>query len=205
MKRLIVLVHGFDKNHRDMRFLETSFKNAGFEVVNPKLPTRFSSLEDCVKALNSKVGDLLKNYDEANFVAHSMGGLIVRRFISKYPQKNIGNSVFISTPHHGSRQPEVLSKIPFTSLIWKPLKDLRTDLKYEPLTGVKLGVIAGNRNSLFWGRVILSKESDGRVEVESAKSDDMAEFIVLSYNHKKIHFQKETFDKVLNFIKSGRF
>lgn len=188
-----------------MRFIEASFKNVGFEVVNPKLPTRFSSLEKCIEVLNRKIGNLLKNYEEVNFVAHSMGGLIIRGFLARYPQKNIGNSVFIATPHHGSLQSEILSKIPFTSSVWKPLKDLSTDLKYEPLNGVTLGVIAGNSNSLFWGRVILSKESDGRVEVESAKSDDMAGFIIMPYNHKKIHFQKETFDKVLNFIKSGKF
>jgi len=188
-----------------MRFLEASFKNSGFEVLNPKLPTRFSSLNHCVETLNKRVGHLIHDYDEVNFVSHSMGGLIVRRFLAKYPQTNIGNSVFIATPHGGSRQPEVLAKIPSTTSIWKPLKDLYTDLSYERIVDVKLGVIAGNRNNLFWGRVILSKESDGRVEVESAKCDDMADFIVLPYNHKSIHFQKETFEKVLTFIQTGQF
>lgn len=92
--------------------------------------------------------------------------------------------------------------------IFKPIYDTVTyRLKIDkPVNepAPETGVIAGNRNNLILG-ILLSENSDGRVEVEETKYDGMKDFMVLNYGHKEIHHKKETVTLADNFLQKGTF
>lgn len=79
-KALVVLVHGFNKDERDMGFLAQGLARQ-YSILCPRLPTRFGSLQQAVATLRQALDEQnWQQYPRVHFVAHSMGGLIARQF-----------------------------------------------------------------------------------------------------------------------------
>lgn len=206
--RLIVLVHGFNKNRDDMRFLHRRLSSLGFNVISVDLPTTFGTIDDAVNSLHLQVSHQISNARPVSFVAHSMGGLIVRRFTEKYHQMDLDNMVFIATPHRGSKLADIANAIPGYSFLFKPIKSLLSESRYSTFPSArsfKIGIIAGNRNSGVLGGLFLSPESDGRVEVDATRASDVDDFIVVPFGHQEIHQQALTAELIVHFLKCGNF
>ncbi len=205
---LIVLVHGFNKDRDDMCFLQEQLSSLGFEVLSVDLPTTFGTIEDSVNSLYLQIWHEVSDGRPVSFVAHSMGGLIVRSFSDKFHQINFKKLVFIATPHGGSKLADIANNIPGYSFVFKPIKDLLSDVKYPTFPIARrfnVGIIAGDKNRGILGGLFLSPESDGRVEVSSARASDVDDFIVVPFAHKEIHQQPLTAKLVAHFLKYGNF
>lgn len=149
---LIVLVHEFNKGRDDMCFLQEQLSSLGFEVLSVDLPTTFGTIEDSVNSLYLQVWNKVSNGRPVSFVAHSMGGLIVRRFLDKFRQINFKNLVFIATPHGGSKLADIANKIPGYSCVFKPIKELISEVKYPTFPIARrfnVGIIAGEKIGEF--------------------------------------------------------
>jgi len=206
--RVTILVHGFNKNKSDMAYLEKGLRQAGHEVFSVNLPTTFCSLEECRNSMFLQINEIIKNAAIVNYVAHSMGGLITRSFIEKEKQCNVGNCVFIATPHNGSKLAKIADFIPLYSTVFKPIKDLLPNLNFRAFDSnkhFKIGVIAGSQNEGVIGKLFLPEENDGRVEVSSVKTTDMDDFVILPYGHADIHHKEDTLVLVDKFLKKGCF
>ncbi|MCL1991988.1 MAG: alpha/beta hydrolase [Spirochaetes bacterium] len=206
--QITILAHGFNKSRGDMLFLSCGLKARGIDNIAVKLPARFNTLNNCLDSLHLQIGNVVKKHKTVNFVGHSMGGLIIRSYINKHQLENVGRCVFIATPHLGSKLAGISARIPFYAKIFKPINDLLPSSENKYLLEnkkIEIGIIAGNKNGTVFGKMFLSKNSDGRVETASALSDDAKETVVLPCAHKKIHRKKETLDKVASFILSGAF
>jgi pimeloyl-ACP methyl ester carboxylesterase len=191
-----------------MRFLSEGLNKVGFESVALSLPTTFSSVEDCAALLDRKLEGFAKSYEKINYVGNSMGGLIIRKYINAYKPANVGKCVFIATPHRGSRLARMMLYVPCVSILVPPLADLESKKENEYLLkdrNLAVGIIVGSENSLLWGKLFLSDQSDGRVEIKSAISEDAKETVVLPYHHEEIHHVPETLKLVKRFIESGTF
>lgn len=205
---ITILVHGFNKNKDDMAYLTNGLNKSGFKTFSVNLPTTFGSLEECKQSLYLQVNDFIKNYKIINYVAHSMGGLIVRNYIKSINQNNIGKCIFIATPHNGTKLAEIANYIPFYARIFKPIKSLLPNLHlfhHDLNVNFKIGLIAGDKNTGLLGKLFLPDKSDGRVEVSSIKTQDADEMIILPFGHKEIHQQHETLIFVRQFLTTGSF
>jgi pimeloyl-ACP methyl ester carboxylesterase len=205
---IVVLVHGFNKNCNDMRYLEAALTVAGYSAYSANLPTTFGSLDEAAQSLYFQIKDIVNEAESVCYVAHSMGGLIVRRYIRTQAQCNVEKCVFIATPHGGSRLAKVADTIPGYSAIFKPIIDLLPNAGYDLLDKsreFRVGIIAGNKSEGVLGKLFLNGESDGRVEIDSAKAGDADEFVVVPFGHKDIHHREETASLVIKFIKMGSF
>ncbi len=207
-RELVVLVHGFFRTRRDMAFLENFFQSRGYDVFASTLPTTFGSLEKCTAKLEQKISGIQERYDRIHFVGHSMGGLIIRLFLSRNRIENIGRCVLIATPNRGTELVNTIAWFtPLTYLI-QPLRAFRTDgVSIQPplnSSSTEIGVIAGNGDGLILGR-FMWKENDGRVPVDSVPFTGVKDFLVLPYNHDEIHHRGETAEYILMFLKEGTF
>ncbi len=210
---IIILVHGFFRGKPDMFPLKELLHKFDYEIFMANLPTTFTSFNGCCSSFELQFNDdslKLSRYKKIHFVGHSMGGLIVRNFLSRNKLSNIGRCVLIATPNSGSVLAEILSKLIFPPKIFKPLKYLRPSAPEiaKPLNSdpIDFGVIAGNNNKLLAGKLFMFKKGgDGRVETDSTKFDLMTDFVELPYDHHTIHHQKETALLICNFLKTGKF
>jgi len=206
---LTVLVHGYFKGGRDMRPLARNLARIGRRVAVADLPTTFGSLDRCRREFERFLDSEAGNADTLHLVGHSFGGLIIRSYLAANKADRIGRCVLIGTPNRGARLADLgLRFFPFAYRVLKPLDSLVTyappippPRRYPP---PETGIIAGNRNRLISG-VFLSRESDGRVEVDETVLEGMTDFVVLPYIHTRIHKRPETAALVDRFIRTGRF
>ena len=208
---VLILVHGFIKNSKDMASLAKSFKDDYEEIIAVNLPTIFVDIEVAVHRL-SEILKKIPDTKQLTFIAHSMGGLITCKAIGHLKLQNVKKCVFIATPFRGSNVANFGHKIPFYSRILKPNKNLLVTDNYlddcnNAMKDVPVGLVAGNKHSKLnlLSRVLLTSEHDGLVEVGSAFAINSDDKIIVNMNHQKIHHDETTLQYVKNFLERGRF
>jgi pimeloyl-ACP methyl ester carboxylesterase len=209
--KILVLVHGFIKNSKDMNTLEKFFSHSYDDIISADLPTTFVSSDKAVIKL-CKIIRIIPKTKSITFVAHSMGGIIACRAIDKLKLDNVHKCVFVATPFKGSMIANFGDKIPFYSKVLIPNKELKITDKYIDVCNkvsakFPVGLIAGNKHSKLniLATLCLKKDHDGLVEVESAFAINSDDKIVLHKNHGEIHHDIETLTKIDNFLQIGEF
>ncbi|MEA4924496.1 MAG: alpha/beta fold hydrolase [Syntrophomonadaceae bacterium] len=209
---LVILVHGFNNGEADMYPMQQYLKKRGYIAVTVNLPLRFLSLEKGIAEFENQFKQIEMEYGfcgKIHLVGYSMGGLVVRAYLAKHLVPKLGRCLLIATPNNGTKLADWAHKFlkPMVH-IFKPLIALKSGAltigKPVNLPHPDIGVIAGNTSKYILG-MLLAGENDGRVEVDSARYDDMADFIIKPYGHKEIHHKQDIADLVEIFLKSGRF
>lgn len=145
--------------------------------------------------------------DTVHFVAHSLGGLVVRWLLRDFPGQRPGRIVTLGTPHAGSRVARsagyrpVLRRLLGASLDQGLLGDL------PPWNGTReLGVIAGC-GGFGIGRFItrLTPPHDGTVEVNETRLPGMSDFVMVGSTHLGLLYSAPVARQVCAFLADGRF
>ncbi len=209
-KELVVLLHGYMRTAYDMRKVKKYLESFGYDIFAPTLPTTFRSVDDCTVKLE-KLFDTIPSgdYDRVHFVGHSMGGLIIRLFLSRNKISNIGRCVLIATPNGGSDLAvKAHGKFGLAAKISPSVNDLMSPglIIGPPLNKPypEFGAIAGNKSPWIPGALI-REDNDGRVAVSSVPFDGMEKFTVVPYRHTRIHKNQEVAKLVDGFLQRGSF
>jgi pimeloyl-ACP methyl ester carboxylesterase len=210
-RELVVLVHGFGRTGYNMGFLKNYFVEQGYAVWAPTLPTAFRSVDACAGILAKKLADRdsIEAYERVHFVGHSMGGLIIRRYLADHDLPNMGKCVLIGSPNGGTPLGAIARKwLPPLTWISPAYQSFQpggvpiTHPMHNPPPD--FGAIAGDGGGLLLGRLI-DTVNDGRVPVDSVPFPGMTAFILLHYHHDEIHHKKETADLIARFLETGLF
>ncbi len=142
-----------------------------------------------------------------HFVAHSLGGLLLRRFFHDFPRQRPGRVVTLGTPHAGSQVARRMGSNPFgKALLGRSFTHgLRGDV---PVWSARreLGVIAGDV-ALGVGRLLggLSDPNDGAVSMAETYLPGMTAHTVFHVNHSGLLFSREVAGAVCHFLREGTF
>jgi pimeloyl-ACP methyl ester carboxylesterase len=200
----VVLVHGIWMKGLEMWLLGRRLARAGYHVY------RFSyrSLARDAEANARRLNRFLQRLDEptVHIVAHSLGGLIVRRLFHDFPEQRPGRIVTLGTPHQGSL---VAERMAHHSLLRRMLGRSRPVLTGECCTWSgqrELGSIAGNR-ALGIGRLFgkMPMPNDGTVTLDSTRLENMHDHIVVAASHMGMLFSHKAAGQVIAFLARGRF
>ena len=212
-KEVVVLIHGYNKDHRDMLQLEEYLEIRGYDTVTVDLPLRFRSVEHATGIFKEKMEPVLSSLEteqQVSFVGHSTGGLVIRKYLDELENREmINRAVQIATPNQGSSLATLVSDI---SELWTSIFTTLESLEIENVEemdllegdAVEIGAIAGDKSTRVFGR-LLDGENDGRVKVESVKYPGLSDFIVIPYHHNEIHHQEKTAELVDRFLRTGKF
>jgi pimeloyl-ACP methyl ester carboxylesterase len=212
----VVLLHGLGRSSWSMAYLAAGLKRDGYNVVTLSYPSRTVPIEELAaewlpKMLRETGAD---GASRVHFVTHSMGGIILRQWVSrKTVPANLGRIVMIAPPNAGSEVTERLAAFPpfrwFTGVNGRRLGTRPTDLPKMlgpwPAGASALGIIAGDRtlNPLFsaW----LPSPNDGKVTVASTRLAGMTDAVTVHHSHTWLAWRKDTRELVRNFLRDGRF
>jgi len=208
---IVVLIHGLGRSPRSMRKLASRLSEAGFETVTFGYPSRKASIVELSGLLEERLEACCADPGRRiHFVTHSLGGILVRQYISGHPLPNLGRVVMIAPPNHGSEVADLLPKVPLAGKIAGPSgEDLGSGPEAAPArlgpVAFDLGVLAGGRsfNPVFSS--IIPGPDDGMVAVESARVEGMKDFLVLPHSHTFILKCPETARQAAHFLREGRF
>lgn len=202
---IVIFLHGIWMTGFDMVVLRRRVRACGFS------PRQFSypSVRATPRANAARLQHWLAGIeaDTIHFVAHSLGGLVIRWLLHDFPDQRPGRVVTLGTPHGGSRVAARLDRTPLGrwvlggSLVQGLLGDV------PPWDGAReIGVIAGTRG-IGIGRLItrLTPPHDGTVEVGETRLPGMDDFVTVGASHLGLLYSAPAARQVCTFLAGGRF
>ena len=193
--------------------MNTALKNAGYSVFNCNYPSRKQPIELLsVNTIAQAIQHCLEEYHPTriHFVTHSMGGIMVRYYLSQHSVPVLGRVVMLGPPNAGSELVDRLSGYQLFALINGPAgKQLGTESSSLPNSlgpvDYEVGIIAGTKNLNLLSSILIPGDHDGRVSTQSARLEGMADFIQLPVSHSFMMSQQEVIQQTLYFLAQGSF
>ena len=194
----VVLLHGLGRTSLSMQKLALSLSKEGYRVINIGYPSKSDTIENLVK--NNLIKELDKKYidkdKKINFVTHSMGGIMVRYYLSANKVENLHRVVMLAPPNKGSEAANKWSKNRFINFFMGPaLKELTTDensfVNKLLLPNYEVGIIAG--------------KYDEKISLERTMLENMNDFLVVEQEHTWIMKDHKVIIAVKDFLREGRF
>jgi len=210
----VILLHGLGRTADSMEDLAEALETAGYGTVNLDYPSRDDPIEMLAMAtIPSGIRQCrAKGAQKLHFVTHSMGGILLRYYLSRQPLDNLGRVVMLSPPNQGS---EIADALKDNSLYQWYNGPAGQQLGTEPdgfVAGLgpvdyPVGIITGNAHAVFdvWFAKEIPGDDDGKVSVERAKVEGMTDFLVLPYSHPFIMQKKAVAEQVIHFLRHGVF
>ena len=142
------------------------------------------SMSDITSRLAAFVSELAA--PEVHFVGHSLGGLVLYRFLERFPGQPPGRVVFLGVPCVASRAAQRAGMFgPLAQLMGPTVaEELLTPQERRWPQGRALGVVAGNQ-PLGLGQFLahFDEENDGTVAVSETRLPGATDHIVLPVSH----------------------
>jgi len=211
-KEHVILLHGMARSKLSMQPLEEFLTEKGYSVINTGYPSTTETVEILAdKYLADMVAQCIqKGADKVHIVTHSLGGVVTRQYLQNHSLLKGSRIVMISPPNKGSELADLFRDLsiykwlngPAGQVLGTKPESLPNTL--APIEG-EIGVITGDGtlNPLYsW---LIPGDDDGKVSVERAKLDEMADFIVVPSSHSFIMRHPEVLRQVVFFLKNGVF
>jgi len=208
----VILLHGLGRTRLSMKRIEWTLRGENYRVINVAYPSTRISIQD---AANHCLDDVLRNRAidrtvKIHFVAHSLGGIVLRQYLSNHEIENLGRVVMLAPPNQGSELAERLKNNCLYRFATGPAgQQLGTSESSVPKglgpPEFELGIIAGDSslNPLFshW----IPGADDGKVSVRSTRISGMQDFLLVHKSHTWMAWSKQVDLAVAEFIRTGYF
>jgi triacylglycerol lipase len=208
----VVLLHGLGRTAASMKGLEWYLGRRGYRVVNVNYPSTRTSIEHLANHYldAALTGQITDHTVKVHFVTHSMGGILLRQYLSNHSAKNIGRAVMLAPPNQGSELADYLNRHwLYRRILRESRQQLGTAATDVPKrlgpVHFELGVIAGDRSLNPWFSSIIPGPDDGKVSVENTKIEGMKDFLVVHSSHTWMMWRRQTLRQVEQFLTKGCF
>jgi pimeloyl-ACP methyl ester carboxylesterase len=190
--------------------LAVAARSRGYRVINWHYRSTRMTIAEAAEAFGRAMAPRLASARRVHFVTHSLGGIILRRFLAEHPLPNAGRVVMLAPPNRGSEVADVLQQCAFLPRFVAPLRELGTGDGSVPCAlpaaSFELGVIAGSRSHIpLFARWMNGVPNDGVVAVERTRVEGMRDFLVLRRTHTTLPWAPDAIRATLVFLERGRF
>lgn len=211
-RECVILLHGLWRSSLSMKPVAWHLEDFDYAIVNVRYPSlRYSIEELAVIAIEKGLrGCADQNATAINVVSHSLGGILVRQYLSHTDIKGLKRVVMLAPPNQGSQVADYLQSWSVVRLLEpQAVLQLGTGVESIPLglgpVSFELGVIAGTTNRRGFLPGTPEEVSDGTVTVTETVVQGMLDYLELPASHTFIMWNKEVLNQTAFFLQHGRF
>lgn len=210
----VILLHGLGRTPLSMLPLKFALDLEGYRTVNQGYPSLAQPIEELS---GTHVAEALAKCASArdapvHFVAHSLGGILVRHYLQDHNVPEGSRMVMLGPPNNGSELIDEFADDPWFAVMGPASLQLGTGADSVPSNlgpvDIEIGVIAGTRtglDALLQQSAPLPEPNDGKVSLDSARLDEMQDFLTVDETHTFILTDGDVLEQVIAFLENGRF
>jgi pimeloyl-ACP methyl ester carboxylesterase len=171
---------------------------------------RYSAVGSGMSQISERLADFVRELaaPEVHFIGHSLGGLVIHRFLERFPAQPPGRVVFLGTPSVASRAAEHAGRFgPVAHLMGQSVaEELLQPHERRWTHPLPLGVIAGTQ-PIGLGQFLarFDEENDGTVAVSETRMPGASDHIVLPVSHLGMLLSARVAEETGRFLTQGRF
>ena len=209
----VIVLHGLGEGRRSMLPLVTSLrKNIDATVLSFGYASTTTGIDDHGRALATVIKGL-PAVDSISFVGHSMGNLVVRRWMGMAAEDDLARvrrMVMLGPPNQGSELARMVAKIGvLTALSNGAARELvldwhriSKDLAVPPCS---FGIVAGGKGDDRGYSSFLAGDDDAVVRVEETRLPGADDFLILPVHHAAMMRNPVVQQATAAFLNTGRF
>lgn len=218
-QHVVIALHGLMRSSDSMAGLGKSIEDSGYgTAVTIDYASTQASIADHAKALRDVV-EALPGQPKIDFVAHSMGNIVIRRAIADWIKPDgdpahvlprLGKFVMLGPPNHGASIAKNLAKTGLFALVtgkggmelgpsWE---EFEKTLCTPP---IPFGIVAGKLEKPVVKNPLVGEESDFVVSLDEARLDGMADWLEVPVLHSFLMDDPRVQTQVLYFLTNGNF
>ena len=206
----VILLHGLARTENSMDKLELELEKSGFDVQNIGYQSRKHDIETLANSAIDPALEECGSGENVNFVTHSMGGILVRQYLSRKAIPNLNRVVMLGPPNKGSEVVDTLGRFPgFHFANGDAGLQLGTGKASVPnslgAANFDLGVIAGTRSINLILSAIIPGSDDGKVSIENTKIEGMNDHLVMPVTHTFMMTNTAVIEQVVHYLQHGYF
>jgi hypothetical protein len=209
----VIVLHGLGEGRRSMKPMADHLRTTLDATV---MLFGYASTAADLEAHGRALGSVVTSLPAAGticFVGHSLGNLVVRRWMALADDRalaRVERVVMLGPPNQGSELARQVGGVGMLAALAEgAARDLVVDWgKVEPLLAVpacEFGIVAGGRGDGAGYSPLLDGDDDAVVRVEETKLDGVDDFLVVPVHHAEMLRDDRVKQATETFLKSGRF
>lgn len=216
--KVVIALHGLGHSRTAMnRMAESLRKDGEYDVLLVSYASTRADLETHAQSLANVVRNL-DGVREIHFVAHSLGNLVLRHYLSdetdeaqgKRPDPRIKRIVMLGPPNQGARLAVLLKGLPLFPQIVGPsgvqLTEEWTEVSRSLATpACEFGILAGGRGDERGMNPWVPGDDDLIVRVEETKLPGARDFRVIPCLHRQLLGNEKVLEYTRRFLEHGYF
>jgi pimeloyl-ACP methyl ester carboxylesterase len=201
----VLLLHGAWMNPLVMAYLAHALRREGFAAQSLGYRTMRDPLEAHLSRLAGRVAKL--EAARVHLVGHSLGGVIVLRYLQRAADQRIRRAVLLGAPVSGCRAAADLAEraggefmMGQSLAVWREPVNVAVDRRFE------VGAIAGTR-AIGLGAIVtrLPEPNDGVVCLDETRFPALRDHLALPVGHTLMLMSSRVARQTVSFLKTGAF
>jgi len=204
---MVILVHGLAGYGWTFRTMKPELREAGFDADLFNYASTRGSLSDHVAAFHIMMMNSLEGVEEVSFVAHSLGGLLLRQALADEAQPwrsriKVKGLIMIGTPNQGAVLADRFKDSSWFQAAFKGAgQDLTSGYARDiPAPAAPYYLIAGQLDGE--GNPLIPGPDDGMVAVSEVRIQPIDDLLILEAGHAALTAEDEAIEKTQRWLSS---